>query len=173
MAAEQKHNRSIYATNGGAAYDIYTQDGARRLRELPREKAKPERQKRIKAKLTLAPTAMLGGVLAAVMLVMVIFGYVRLYEAKNQLGDVRQEATALQESNEKLRSVYESGIDLDAIEARALELGMQKSTGSQVVYVDVAVPDHAEITVQKQTNWLEDAAHAIKDGFLSLLEYFF
>lgn len=173
MADRQEKYRNTYAANGSAAYDVYTQNGARRLRELPQEKKKPERLQRVKGRLAISPAAAIGGVLTAVMMVMVIFGYVRLYEAKSQLGAARSEVEMLQESNSKLRSVYESGIDLNAIEQRALELGMQKPTVNQVVYVDVAVPDHAQITVHEKTNWLQDAVHAIQDGFRSLVEYFF
>ena len=131
MATNQNRNqyRNLYRTNGAAAYDINAFRGTSapeiQRPKLPEEQRRPVRRVRVKAKAAVSPFAVVGMMAAACMLVLVIFGYVQLYEATSEVGDLTSELSALQQENQMLQSEYEGKIDLAAIEERATkELGM-------------------------------------------------
>lgn len=138
MAASQDLRGSRYRSNGSAAYDIRTYGNAvpkPRGPGLPEERPRPVRRQRVKAKTAVSPFAALGLVAAALMLVMVIFSYVQLYEATSEVGRLQEELAALQEERQALTSQYEGQIDLAAIETRARELGMVQPTSIETVYL--------------------------------------
>ena len=110
-ASRKKHNTAAYRTNGAAAYDVgYTQytygntAPARKPAQKPKRQPKP--QKRARAKLTVAPLAVAGMLLAGLMLLLVICGYVQLYEATNEVGQLQDEIATLQEKNEIERELH-------------------------------------------------------------------
>ena len=95
-ASRKKHNTAAYRTNGAAAYDVgytrYTYGNtapARKSAQKPKRRPKP--QKQVRAKLTVAPLAVAGMLLAGLMLLLVICGYVQLYEATNEVGQLQDE----------------------------------------------------------------------------------
>ena len=88
--------------NGSAAYDVYEQFGGSvapkvQPKGLPEEHISPNRYRRVKAKTAIAPTAVLGIMVAACMMVLVIFGYVQLYEASQQVSRLEYQLSSLQE----------------------------------------------------------------------------
>ena len=143
--------RTQYHTNGAAAYDVYTwnQSTAPQRRpepqHLPEERPVPRKQQRVKARTALAPFTLFGMLAVACMLVLVVFGYVRLFEATSEVSKLETRLSELQSEQTLLRSKYEARIDLDAIEVSAAELGLSKPTQEQIVYVDLSGTDRAEI----------------------------
>ena len=79
--------RAQYHTNGAAAYDVYAwnQGTAPQRRpepqHLPEERPLPQKRQRAKARTALAPFTVVGMLAVACLLVLVVFGYVQLFEA--------------------------------------------------------------------------------------------
>ena len=139
---------------------------------LPEEKQVQQKQKAPRAKLTVAPFAAIGMVVVVALLMMVVYNYVRLFEATNRVGELNQDLTSAQANAAKLRSTYESRIDLAAIEARARELGMNQPTAKQTVYLNIAGADHAEVLQVDNRSFLEKAWDAITGSVTGITEYF-
>ena len=167
-----------YRTNGSAAYDLHSvrDNTARPLRQPERLPDAPERAKpvrRVKTRLAIAPFTVLGTAVAVVMLFLVIFSYVRLYEAQSAVSDLKETKTLLTEEQQRLRSQYENALDLEAIEARALELGMRQPLPSQIVYVEIAAGDSVELgEVQEERNLFEQIYDAFYGVISDVVEYF-
>ena len=167
-----------YRTNGSAAYDLHRvhDNTARPLQQPERLPDAPERAKpvrRVKARLAIAPFTVLGTAVAVVMLFLVIFSYVRLYEAQSMVSDLKDTKSTLTVEQQRLRSQYENSLDLEAVEARARELGMRQPLPSQIVYVEVAAGDSVELSeVQEERNLLEQIYDAFYGVISDVVEYF-
>ena len=83
--------RAQYHTNGAAAYDVYAwnQSTAPQRRpepqHLPEERPLPQKRQRVKARTALAPFTVVGMLAVACLLVLVVFGYVQLFEATSEV----------------------------------------------------------------------------------------
>ena len=165
-------------TDGSFAYNIYdarfagTAVPQQQPPELPDEVPEPRKKKLPKAKLTIAPFAVIGMLAAVVLLAMVVYGYVQFYEASNRAGELRSQLSTVQTETGKLRSAYESRINLPEIEQRAKELGMSQPSVKQSVYLNIAGTDHTEVFRPDSRNFAEKAWDAISSSFEGILEYF-
>ena len=108
-----------YRTSGAAAYDVYSPYNTNTARPLPRqpqglpeERPLPQREQRVKAKTAVAPFTLLGVVTVVCMLVLVIFGYVQLFEATDNVSKLETKLQSLQQEHAMLESKYEGRIDL-------------------------------------------------------------
>lgn len=174
MAANENRTNYTYRTNGAAAYDVRTYGNAApeiQRRHLPQERQQPVRRVRVKAKLAVSPFGVFGLMAAACMLVLVIFGYVQLYEATSQVSSLNSQLATLTAENQSLRSEYESKIDLSAIEKRATELGMIQANAGQTIYLNLSGADRAEVLREEETNGLTSLFEAIKSSVESLVSY--
>jgi len=138
---------------------------------LPEERVLPQIERRVKVKAAIAPFGVVGMVAVACMLILVIFGYVQLYEATEQVSQMHAKLESLQEEQRILESLYEGGIDLNDIEMRAAELGLAQPTASQMVYVNLSGADHAEIYKQEDINLFARIIRAIESSAGGLVEY--
>lgn len=165
--------RKRYYENGSAAYDIFS--AAAKPLELPEERKEPSHKQKtkVKAKLAIAPFALVGVLVAVVLLTMVIYSYVQLYEASSRVGELTEELTAIQVENGKLRSSYESGIDLTLIELEAKQLGMKMPSSNQEVYLNISNTDRGEVIAVENENVFARAWEAVTESFTGILEYFF
>ena len=162
-----------YNFNGSAAYDIRSSAVQQpRPALLPEEKPiqKPKTVQR--AKPAIAPVAVLGMVLAAVLLLMVVYSYVQLYEATGRAQELREQLASAQADTAKLRSTYESRIDLTEIEALARDLGMTQPSSRQTVYLNISGADHAEVLQVDERSYLEKTWDALSGSFRGVVEYF-
>lgn len=166
--------------NGSAAYDLNTyssdrfyQTAAPEIQSpgLPEERLQPQRVRRVKAKAAVAPVAVVGMMVVACMLILVVFGYVQLYEATTRVSQLKSELSALQQEQVILESLYESSIDLDYIEMRAAELGMGVPNREQTVYLNLSGSDQAEIYSVEQANLFQRILRAIESSASGLVEY--
>ncbi len=162
-----------YNFNGSAAYD-YRSNAVPQPRPgvLPEEKPLRKPKTVAHARPVIAPLAVIGLVLTAVLLLMVVYSYVQLYETSTQVGQLQSQLSQAQADTAKLRSTYESRIDLARIEARAKELGMTLPSARQTVYLNIAGADHAEVLQVDQRSYLEKAFDALTGSFSGMLEYF-
>ena len=161
-----------YNFNGSAAYD-YRSNAVQQPRPavLPEEKPAVKAKRAPKAKLTVAPVALVGMLVTAVLLIMMVYIYVQLYEATDRVGALEKELSVAQANTTKLRSTYESRIDLAQIEAKARELGMSQPSAKQSVYLNISGADHAEVLEVDNRNFLEKAWDALVESFRGILEY--
>lgn len=171
---------SIYRTEGGAALDIYknytsTAEPLDLPRELPEEKGDKQREQkvRVRAKIQFSPVALVCAAIALVMLVLVIYSYVQLYETSSHVSELKAELASVQEENIKLQSQYEGSINLTMIEYKAKQLGMKQPSANQVVYLNITGTDKGEVIEIQEENALVTAWNAIKKNFTGILDYFF
>ena len=170
--------RRYYGADGAAAYDVYSvefrSNAARPLerpRQLPDEQPLPQRQKRVREKTAIAPFTLFGMLAAACMLVLVIFGYVQLYEATTEVSRLESQLQQLNAQQALLKSKYEGKIDLDTIEQRAAELGLRTPEAEQIVYVNLSGSDRAEIYQQTRTSLIGEIVQTIEQSVSSLIAY--
>ena len=168
MAAEYSQMMS----NSGAAYDLYQNAAPQRLPQgLPEELPRPLQTRRVKAKPAFAPFTFFGGIAVVCMMILVIFGYVQLYEASTQAARLSTELSSLQKTQAQLLSKYESHINLPEIEKRASELGLSTPRQEQIVYINLCGEDSAEIFHEKKTGALTEVVQAVEQSVAELIAY--
>lgn len=113
--------------------------------------------------------AIVGGIVAAIMLVTMLMGFVELAAISGQTSQVRRSIEELTERNERLKLQYEITFDMEAIETYAVNiLGMTKATregNGTVVYHS----DRAEILAEDETAGIRAR---IMEFLKSIPEYF-
>lgn len=162
--------------NGSAAYQLYSDFESTAAPEiqhpdLPQERPRHKKVRRVKVKTAVSPVAVVGLLAVTCMLILVVFGYVQLYEASEEVSYLQSELSELQERQVVLQSLYEEGIDLDYVEERAAELGLRMPTKEQTVYINLAGSDQAEIYTSEQTNIFQRILQAIERSASGLVEY--
>lgn len=164
-----------YDYNGSAAYDLYSYSGsaAPEIQHpgLPEERPLPQKKRRVKVKAAIAPAAVVGLVVVACLLILVVFGYVQLYEATERVSSLQSKLSQLQGEQVILESLYEGSIDLPYIEERAAELGLSLPSSSQTVYVNLSGSDRAEIYSVQKVNIFQRIIQAIESSASGLVEY--
>lgn len=175
---EQWSRQSVYRTDGSAAYDLAYQplgsESTARPLETPERRQAPVRRpkpKTVHVKMAVAPLTVLGMMAAAMMLVLVLFGYVQIYESSSRVAAMEAQVQALQEEGDKLRDQYNRGFDLEEIESRARALGMQRASDKQKITLNIPVQDVTVISEETAENPVEAACRAIVETAKSLLEY--
>lgn len=174
MAAERN---PYYGTNGAAAYDVYASNTVRRpVREperqgLPQEQPLPQKRQRVHAKTAVAPFSVFGVAIAACMMILVIFGYVQLFEASSRVSRLESQLKSLQAEQLLLQSKYEGKIDLAAIEEKAAEMGLKKPSQEQIVYVSLSGTDQAEIYRTDKSSILGEIIGAVDQSISDLIAY--
>lgn len=176
-------NRQLYRDNGAAAYDVYAwNDNAARQyddnrayrqpqrRELPEEQRREQPYRRVKAKTAVAPFTLAGLVVVACLMVLVIFGYVQLFEASSEVSRLETQLSNLKEQQLMLQSKYDAKIDLDAAADYAAEIGLTKCQPEQIVYVNFSGADQAEIFSPTRTSVLGEIVEAMQQSILGLIE---
>ena len=74
----------------------------------------------------------------------------------NKIQNQKKELASIQKENEQLKVNIENSLNLNNIEKVAKEeLGMQKLTNKQIVYVSLPKKDCVESATEKVENWLE------------------
>lgn len=146
--------------------------------ELPevqaRPKVKPREQVRTRAaartKQAVAPMAVLGYLVAGVLLALTLFSQIRISGVSNEAAKLQGQLDTLQTSHAQLLVQYESAFNFTEIENYAVNtLGMQKPQEGQVFYLQTDAPDKTVIlTPPKNEGGLLDR---ISDLFSSVGEY--
>lgn len=167
-----------YRSNGAAAYNVYAFSGyeqtaqpLERPQGLPEERPQRRQQTRVKAKTQVAPFALIGMMAAACMMVLVIFGYVQLFEATSRVSKLQSQYQSLQEELAVLTSKYEGKLDLTRIQERAGELGLRTATPEQTVYVNLSGADRAVIYHETKTSLAKEVVEAVQHSISELIAY--
>lgn len=85
----------------------------------------------------------------------------------NQIQDQKKQLAALQKENEQLKVSIENSVNISNIEKIAKEeLGMQKLSGKQTVYIALPKKDYVEsasekVVIEENKNWFEKIADKI------------
>ena len=162
-----------YSYQNNRAYDLRgTAVPKPRSAPLPEEKPLRRPRNAPKAKHSFAPLGVLGMVVVTILLMLVIQSYVQLYEANSKVGHLERDLASVQANTAKIRSTYESRIDLAKIEARARELGMSQPSPRQTIYLNIPGADHTEVIEVDKRNYPQKILDAIVSGFQGVLEYF-
>ena len=178
MTDERRRNMKI--VYGNLAYDLDTLVRERQLEEAgamperkaqPKEQPQPRRQPQAQAKAR--PSALLmGGIAVVCALVMVLlYSYVQLTTVSNHVSTIKSELATLEEEHVSLLTEYEKTFDLATIKAAAEDAGMSKPTSGQIQYIDLSGADTA-VVCGGEPGLMEKAASTVKEGALSLWEYF-
>ena len=173
-----ERRRNIKMVYGSLAYDLDTLARERQLEEageMPQRTAQPERQpqpqtrRRPQAQAKARPSALtVGGIAAVCALVMVLLlGYVQLTAVSNNVSTIK----TLEDEHVALLTEYEKTFDLATIKAAAEEAGMSKPSAGQIQYIDLSGADSA-VVYGDEPGVVEKAASSLKEGALSLWEYF-
>ncbi len=165
-----------YFENGSLAYDVYAwQNTAVRPEPqhqgLPEEHVRPQPYRRVKAKTAIAPFTLLGTIVVSCLMILVIFGYVQLFESTSQVSRLRSELKSLREQQMMLQSKYDAKIDLGAAQAYGEELGLTKPLQEQIVYVNLSGTDKAEIYQRARNSLLGEVVQAVRESVFGLIEY--
>ena len=180
----QSNRRKVYRDNGAAAYDVYAwndqaarqyDDGRAYERslpiELPDERVQEQPYRRVKARTAIAPFTLAGMLTVACLMILVIFGYVQLFEASSNVSRLESQLANLKEQQLMLQSKYDAKIDLTAAEEYAAEIGLTKCQPEQIVYVSFSGDNQAEIYAQQRTSVFGEILDAMQQSILGLIEY--
>lgn len=168
--------REYYTMNGAAAYDMYayqqmSAQPAEMPQGLPDEVAQPRQETRVHAKTSVAPFTIVGLIAVACLFIMVIFGYVQLFEATSRVSGLETKLAGMQGEQTLLRARYEERIDLNEIETRAKEIGLSKPMPEQIIYVNLSGSDRAEIFPADRTSVFGEIFSAMEESVTSLIAY--
>lgn len=165
-----------YRTNGSAAYNIYTaqESTARPLERPKRLPDAPAREKqKERLKLAVSPFTILGGAAAIIMLLLVVFSYVRMYEEQSLVSTMQETRAALMQEQEHLTATYEQSLNLQEIEQRARQLGMREALPSQIREIEIAAGDTTQVfNAPEERNIFEQVFDAFRSVFRDAVEYF-
>lgn len=105
------------------------------------------------------------------MMILVVFGYVQLFEATSRVSVLERRLQTLQDEQLLLQSRYDAKIDLAGIEEKAGELGLQKPTQEQIVYVSLTGADRAELHQTEKSSILGEIIGAVEQSVSELIAY--
>ena len=159
--AENKNRMNNEPVFGSLAYDLNTlnweQLDGNAVRQ-PQEHASP---------------ILVGGVaVLALMVVVLMMGYVKLTQASHDLTAKQSQLQQVQEERVALGVAYEKAFDQAAVKAAAQAAGMTKPTSDQIEYIELGGADMAEICRPESTGPLAQAWTWLKDGIGAVVEYF-
>ena len=177
MASPASKKRNTAPMDGNAAYDLhstaaeeYRYSAPVEMPHAPRTTVVPESVPTPKQ--AIAPLAVLGFAIAAVLIVVLLVARVQLSQASAEVSALEDQYTQLQEQQTRLRIDYESAFNLTEIEDYAIhELGMQKPRSDQLYYISSDATDTAVVLDQNAAEPLS-LADRLGDFFSSILEYF-
>lgn len=166
------------AVNGSLAYDLdrpvaeeYLYSAPVDIPAAPRTTDEVVPESVAVPKQAIAPMAVLGFAVAAVLLVLSLMARAQLSTASEAVSELESQITALQEEQDKLLIGYESAFNLTEIEDYAInELGMQKPRSDQLYYVNSTAQDKAVILAEDAER--VGLADRFGDFISSIVEYF-
>lgn len=167
MADQRRHsNRTTY---GNVAYDLDYQrnvvpvpDGGEpyhrpRPRKQERTGVRPRRRVvtrpkvRLRPKEAVAPFAVIGFALVAVMAAVVLVSYVQLNSVYADTVELRNDLIALQSEESALKAEYEEVFNTDVLNQAVKKAGnLKPAANDQVVYVELSDPDNIVVYEQKE-----------------------
>lgn len=135
--------------SGTAAPKLVPQPVRQKKPRLPKPKAQENRE----LLLQVDPVAIVGILVAAVMLVLMVVGVSRLYDLRAQVNISAGYLEQLQTENAQLKDAYDAGYDLEEIERLALALGMVPKDTLVQEQIHVSLPTPVEEPSRWENFW--------------------
>ena len=178
MASPASRKRNTARMDGNAAYDLRSTAAEEYLYSTapvdlphaprPTETVVPESAPRPKQ--AIAPMAVLGFAIAAVLIVFSLVARVQLSQASAQVSALEDQYAELQA---RLRIDYESAFNLTEIEDYAIhELGMQKPRSDQLYYISSSNAADTAVVLDQTAAEPLSLADRFGDFLTSIVEYF-
>ena len=141
----------------------YSAGSAARKLELPEKKnpkPKPTAKQMAKPLLRVDGLAAVGTAVAAIMLVCMVIGFIRVCHTNAQVQKLESYVARLEVENKNLRTEYAHGYDLEEIRIAAQSMGLVPEEQVRHITVSVAEPE-----VQVQPTWWQDLWENMKALF--------
>ena len=119
---------------GSSALQIATSPARKKVRLPKQHRAK-------KTVIAIDPLAVASICVSAILLILMVVGFVRLQEARTEAATLFAYAETLQQENEQLQNTYTSGNNLEEIERIALAMGKVPASSVTSVAVTVQMPE--------------------------------
>ena len=139
--ARRKEMRYIQYYTGTAAPKLIPQQPQKKKSSLPKER------KQKSYTIPVDPLALGGIVVSAVMLVLMVVGFVQLRAARQELTQMTSYVNTLQAENVRLEDTYHEGYDLEMVESAALGLGMIPVEEAEHITISVDMPVERDVTL--------------------------
>lgn len=180
MASPASRKRNIARMDGNAAYDLrsnaaeeYLYSAPVDLPHAPRTTEAVVPESVPTPKQAIAPLAVLGFAIAAVLIIVSLVARVQLSQASAEVSTLEDQYAELQEQQTRLRIDYESAFNLTEIEDYAIhELGMQKPRSDQLYYISSSDAADTAVVLDQSAAEPLSLADRLGDFFSSILEYF-
>ena len=180
MASPASRKRNTARTDGNAAYDLRSNAAEEYLYSAPVELPHAPRTTEAVVpesvptpKQAIAPLAVLGFAIAAVLIIVSLVARVQLSQASAEVSALEDQYAELQEQQTRLRIDYESAFNLTEIEDYAIhELGMQKPRSDQLYYISSSDATDTAVVLDQSAAEPLSLADRLGDFFSSILEYF-
>ena len=182
-AVKRTRYRTPGVVNGSLAYDL---DALERRLEQPEIYAPPKKKSSaeviakahehtkamVRTAETVSATAVLGFTALTVMLVLLVFCCIELTALSNSVVSMQKELSALQAEQVTLQAQYDQAFDLAKVKAAAEEAGMVLPSDSQLYYIDISLPDSAEVFTGGETGAWRQRLESLGQGIQTAVEYF-
>ena len=176
MATAQVKRTSAYRTYGNVAYDpAYAPRREGRTEPLvrPRERVVAKPRVRVRPAGYVAPVAVIGFALVAVMAVLLLVGYAQITQTSNEIVHLRREAEALSEEHAKLTAEYELAFDLKSVEEQVTASGaMVQPQAGQIITLNIVEPDSAKFYNDQGQGLAEELWGGVKETMGNLVSFF-
>ena len=180
MASTASRKRNTARMDGNAAYDLRSNAAEEYLYSAPVELPHAPRTTEAVVpesvptpKQAIAPLAVLGFAIDAVLIIISLVARVQLSQASAEVSALEDQYAELQEQQTRLRIDYESAFNLTEIEDYAIhELGMQKPRSDQLYYISSSDATDTAVVLDQSAAEPLSLADRLGDFFSSILEYF-
>lgn len=181
---KRKPNGPVY---GNLAYDLDALVTERALEEAGRMPQRHEEEYRrrqtetvqrprpqtvAQPKVHVSPLVVGSIAVLAVMVVVLLLGYVQLTAISGNVAGMKAEMDQLNTEHVALLTEYEQTFEMATIKETAEAAGMSKPSAGQIEYVELGGSDTAVIYAAGSDGVLNQTLASVKDGFADLVEYF-
>lgn len=168
--------RTNYRTYGNVAYDpAYAPQRQGRTEPLvrPRERVSSRERVRVRPAGYVAPVAVMGFALVAVMAVLLLVNYAQLAQTSNEIVRLRREAATLSEEHAKLTAEYELAFDLKSVEEQVTSTGaMVQPQAGQIITLNISEPDSAQFYGGQDRSLAGELWGGVKETVGNLVSFF-
>ncbi len=180
MATAQAKRARTYRTYGSVAYDPAfvpqrerEQIGRTEPLVRPRERVAAREHVRVRPAGYVAPTAVLGFAVVAVLAVLLLVNYAQITQTSNEIVRLRREAETLSKEHAALTAEYELAFDLKSVEERVTAAGtMAPPQPGQIINMSVAEPDAARYYAPAGENVFGELWGGVRETGKNLLAFF-
>lgn len=116
-----------------------------------RKKSSPAKRPVKQTVIRLDPLATLAMIVAVTMVAMMLVGWSKLKQAKQEQAQMADYVQQLEIKNEELQKTYENGYDLDTVRQAATALGLVPIAEAE--HISIQAMPQQEVPVQEPTLW--------------------